>query len=380
MKANFFLVLFSVCSFFASAQQQCVAAPDSLGKAIAAAFLNREDLRKLPVFPTGEDVGLINEFLATVADTTVTVATSADVSSAEGDFLFAQWQNLLKTAENNNMTVANTTFYKSYFSVSDSLNALTGINFTLYLSFKRPIDIVAIKLGVVWHQNKWVLIKIDEEFYQYHDQIKNPISFVKMGPENGWATAGKDFKIRYANSISDLHWKEKGTCLDLPNAFMNNVITDLASNKPISDYHHVISFEDFQKHFLPDYAKLLSQNLTEKSITTEDISLIKAELLMIRDYPQQAYEKYLIKDMRKLSSYFKIAGFSQASVKNTNYRIKNYENEITDNGKIIMQTDIEFSIKNASEGIRFESIFLNGKWQISSMQSSAYGIDRVETN
>lgn len=331
------IVLVIICLIYTirtNGQTTCKVMPDSLGRELAAAFLNKEDLSQIPVFP--------------------------DEPSA-APLLISAWNKLLNKAKTKNITPENTTFYNSYFSTNQVLNnSQTPDRLTLYVAFKHAADTLAIRLDLLKQDDHWLLTAVKDNFFGLKTAESNKISFEPLlGNEEPDATNVSPV-YSTAHSIKDDHWVTAGTCVSDPKIFINAVLHDMAAHTPVKDLPYLLSVADFIQYFRSDILQMAGNRLKGSPGAQEKEILTNIQSLMNK-HPEQYYSE-ILNDISSVSSYLEDTKYAISKNKSVSYKIGNYDNDLYAAGKISLEVTVKFRIDKGEDTIQFSGYWINGKW------------------
>lgn len=367
------LLLCFLSSISAKAQKKCIPVPDEVGKAIAAAFLNKEDIRKLPVFPGKAQMDLIDQS----DEEPVAMTVSSGKAAPEPLPLIREWERLMYQAKQKNILPSNTVYENSYFLIREvDDNGKKYQKYELYMALKQKTGIIAIKTGLRWHQDRWVLTNVSDIIYQYRNRRKNEITFVR--PDGEFAFPKKMPAIAYTAAVKTELWTKGGTCVTDPETFMKDFLKELATRKNAKDLKALLSFEDFKKYYKPELLRLLLKTSKQQGLFAEDKKEILTMQNELSNQPEKFYKEHFSNDLQRLSDYLSTINFSAKSLLKIESKIQNFENEVMGNGKIIAEIDAEVSSKNGKEGIRVKAYWLDGRWQLVYVPSGTYGIEEAQ--
>lgn len=308
--------------------------PDSLGRELAAAFLNKEDLSQIPIFP--------------------------DAPSA-APLLINAWNKLLNKATTKNINLENTTFYNSYFSSNQVLdNSQTPDRLTLYVAFKHAADTLAIRLDLLKQDDHWLLTAVKDNFFGLKTAESNKISFEPViGNEEPDA---KNVSPSYSahNSIKDDHWITAGTCVSDPKIFINAVLNDMAAHTPVKDLPYLLSEADFIQYFRSDILQMAGNKLKGSPGVQEKEILTNIQSLM-NSHPEQYYSE-ILNDINSVSNSLKETKYTISKNKSVSYKIGNYDNDLYAAGKISLEVTVKFETGSGDDTIQFSGYWINSKW------------------
>lgn len=331
------IVLVIICLIYTirvNSQTTCKVMPDSLGKELAVAFLNKEDLSQIPIFPN---------------------------NPSAAPLLISAWNKLLNKAETKSINLENTTFYNSYFSTNQVLDNLqTPDRLTLYVAFKRTADTLAIRLDLLKQDDHWLLTAVKDNFFGLKTAESNKISFEPLlGNEEPDATNVSPV-YSTAHSIKDDHWVTAGTCVSDPKIFINNVLQDMAAHTPVKDLSYLLSESDFIQYFRSDILQMAGNKLKGSPGAQEKEILTNIQSLMNK-HPEQYYSE-ILNDISSVSSYLEDTKYAISKNKSVSYKIGNYDNDLYAAGKISLEVTVKFGIENGEDTIQFSGYWINGKW------------------
>ncbi|AMP99014.1 hypothetical protein AY601_2113 [Pedobacter cryoconitis] len=365
----------------ARAQKTCIPVPDSLGKTFAAAFLNKEDISKTPIFPNSQEMDVVNKMEISSNPTAVTVGSEED--NASFNQLKASWQELLQLAKVKNINAANAKFVKIYFiERALPVEQVKTPHYIIYILLKQAIGNIALKFDVLWRDQKWLLINIDNDFYSYVEKAggKNPGGKSSFRAK-GWNTLTKIPKISFAQSSSAKAngWQSSATCLADPKPFVNKVLEDLAAKQPAAKFSNLISTADFKQIYQPDLEALVNQAAKNTgSMSASDRKELKKMQTIIKENPVALYKDYVTGPMEKLTEYLGSIGFTTKKIRTVEYSITNFDHEIWSAGKIILKIDAVIDSADGQQAILFYAGWHNDHWQIIAMQATTYGTSVAE--
>lgn len=378
---KYFIFLFLLYCIPARAQKTCILVPDSLGKTFAAAFLNKEDISKTPVFPNSQEMDVVNKMEISSNPTAVTVGSEED--NASFNQLKASWQELLQLAKVKNINAATAKFVRIYFAEQEfPVEQVKTPHYSIYVLLKQATGNIAVKFDVLWRDQKWLLINIDNDFYSYVEKAggKNPGGKSAFRAK-GWNTLTKIPKISFAQSSSANanDWQKSGICLADPKPFVNKVLEDLAAKEPAAKFSNLISKSDFKQLYQPDLEALVNQAAkTAGSMQASDRKELKKMQTMMKENPVALYKDYVTDPIEKLTEYLGTIGFTTKKLRTVEYSITNFDHEIWSAGKIIIKIDAVIDSADGQQGIVFYAGWHNERWQIIAMQATTYGTSVAE--
>ncbi|RAJ24549.1 hypothetical protein [Pedobacter cryoconitis] len=328
------VIICLICTIKVTGQVTCKVMPDSLGRELAAAFLNKEDLSQTPIFP--------------------------DEPSA-APLLINAWNKLLNKAKTKNITPENTTFYNSYFSTNEVLdNSQTPDRLTLYVAFKHAADTLAIRLDLLKQDDHWLLTSVKDNFFELKTAESNKIGFEPViGNEEPVATNALPV-YSTAHSIKDNHWLTAGTCLSDPKVFVDAVLNDMAAHTAVKELPYLLSEADFIQYFRSDILQMAANKL-KGSPGAQEKEILKNIQGLMKNHPEQYYSE-ILNDISSVSSYLEDTKYAISKNKSVSYKIGNYDNDLYAAGKISLEVTVKFKIENGEDTIQFSGYWINGKW------------------
>ena len=359
------------CSLQTRAQSTCIPVPDSIGQYLAGIFLQGADISKTAAFPDRQSIETIEKMRAEGFEEPVDVAAAVEGTEHHAaSVLITQWKELLAQAAAKKVTAANTIYEKTYFSEQAVSKYPDKKYYILYIAFKQVNTTIAIEVYALFDHDKWAITSFGDAILRQYNRRKNEITF------NGQSVTANAAKITLANpKDNNTNAGLKGSCLSDPQPFIKKIIQDFAAHKPVTQFSGLITEADFNTYAQPELISLLDKATKAKSTPASELKEIKAMLNEFRSTPGLAYKKHLIDDVSQMSAYLYEGKFTAAAVQEISYSIKNYEQEVWGNGKIILEADVTFKGQEGKEGIRFSGYWLNGKWQLLYMQGTTYGIE-----
>lgn len=378
---KYFVFLFLLYCIPASAQQKCILTPDSLGKTFAAAFLHKEDISKMPIFPDSKEMDVVNKMEISSNPTAVTVGSEED--NASFNQLKASWQELLQLAKVKNVNATTARFVRVYFAEQEfPVEQVKTPHYSIYVLLKQATGNIAVKFDVLWRDQKWLLINIDNDFYSYSEKPggKSPGGKSSFRAKK-WNTLTKTPKIIFAQSSSATAkgWQNTGTCLADPVPFANKVLQDLAAKQPAEKFSNLISATDFKRIYQPDLQILVNQAVKDAaSMSASNRTELKKMQAMMKENPVALYRDYVTDHIEKLTEYLGTIDFTTKKIRSVEYSITNFDHEIWSAGKTIIKIDAVIDSTNGQEGILFYAGWHDGRWQIIAMQETTYGTSVAE--
>ncbi|AMP97251.1 hypothetical protein AY601_0284 [Pedobacter cryoconitis] len=331
------IVLVIICLIFTikvNGQTTCKIMPDSLGKDLAAAFLNQEDLSQLSIFPN---------------------------APSAAPLLINAWNKLLNKAKNKEITPANTTFYNSYFSTNQVLdNSQTPDRLTLYVTFKHAADTLAIKLDLLKQDDHWLLTAVKDNFFWLKTAESNKISFEPAIGKEEPDAANSLPVYSTTHAIKDDHWITAGTCVSDPKLFVDAVLNDMAAHTPVKELPYLVSEAEFIQYFRSDILQMAGNKLKGSPGAQEKEILTNIQTLMNK-HPEQYYSE-ILNDISSVSDYLGSTKYTISKNKSISYKIGNFDNDLYASGKISLEVTVKFEIENGEDTIQFSGYWINGKW------------------
>jgi hypothetical protein len=367
-------IVAGLCSCLqASAQSTCIPVPDSIGKYLASIFLQRADISKTAAFPDQKSIEEIETMRAQGLEEPVDVAVAIEGTENNTEsVLRSQWEQLLAQATAKKVTAANTFYEQTYFSEQTVPKYPDKKYYTLFIAFKQANTTIAIEAQALFDHDKWAITSFGDAILRQYNRRKNEITF------NGQSIPANTVKVTLATpKENNTNAGLKGSCLGDPEPFIKKTIQDLAAHKPASQFSGIITEADFNTYAQPELITLLDKAIKAKSTPASELKELKTMLNEYRGTPGLAYKKHLIDDITQMSAYLYERKFTAAAVQQISYNIKNYEQQVWGNGKIILEADVTIKGREGKEGIRFSGYWLNGKWQLLYMQSTTYGIEEA---
>lgn len=378
---KYFVFFFLLYCIPARAQKTGIPVPDSLGKAFAIAFLNKEDISKTPVFPNSKEMEMVNKM--EISSNPTAVAAGSEDDNVSFNQIKVSWQELLELAKIKNVNATTTKFARIYFAENElPVDQLKTPRYSIYVLLKQATGNIAVKFDVLWRDNKWLLINVDNDFYSYTAKAggKNPGGKSAFRAK-GWNTLTKIPKITFSDksSATSQGWLNTGTRLADPIPFVNKVLEDLAAKQPVAKFSNVISAPDFKQLYQPDLQALVNQAAKSAgSMSASDRKELAKMQQMMKDNPVALYKDYVTDHIEKLTEYLGTAGFTTKKVRSVEYSITNFDHEIWSAGKIIIKIEVIADSTDGQEGILFYAGWHNDRWQIIAMQETTYGTSVAE--
>lgn len=359
----------------ATAQKQCLPIPDSLGKALSTVFFNKEDISKMPVFPDEKEMNIRNS----IEGMEQAVEVGNENNASENDII-ANWKRLLHLAQTKKITSANTTYLRSYFSKEqwkiDNRNTDT---YTLYSVFRNGTENIAIRFGLLWLNNKWLLIKTDPDFYTYRQRTDERQSFRPKGWAESVRLPGKAPSFTAPLSQKKEAWTTTSGCMTEPSSFITEVMKNFSGSASIETSASLISAADFKTGYQPAIEQMIAGAAKQKgSMSASDLKELAEMQKSIKSNPNRLYQRFVTNDISQLQEYLTSVKFKPSMIKTTSYTISNYDFEVWAPGTIILKATVEIKTSNGDEGLQFYGTWFNNRWILLAAQATTYGITVAE--
>jgi hypothetical protein len=300
-------------------------------------------------------------------------------NASENDII-ANWKRLLHLAQTKKITSANTTYLHSYFSKEqwkiDNRNTDT---YTLYSVFRNGTENIAIRFGLLWLNNKWLLIKTDPDFYTYRQRTDERQSFRPKGWAESVRLPGKAPSFTAPLSQKKETWTTSSGCMTEPSSFITEVMKNFSGSASIATSASLISAADFKTGYQPAIEQMIAGAAKQKgSMSASDLKELVEMQKSIKSNPNTLYQKFVTNDISQLQEYLTSVKFKPSMVKTTSYTISNYDFEVWAPGTIILKATVEIKTSNGDEGLQFYGTWFNNRWILLAAQATTYGITVAE--
>ncbi|EDM35131.1 hypothetical protein PBAL39_16656 [Pedobacter sp. BAL39] len=361
------------------AQQKCLPLPDALGKELAMALLNHDDISLMPVFPDAEEMKFVENFQQS---SPIAVVAGSEMDSPESNALSESWKQLLRIKQEHQINSSNTTYATTLYEQDQVVLEGAHINrYVLYVVLKQGTKNIAFNCTVTRRNDQWLLLDVNNDFYNAGPKRPYGSGITPLNWNEQLSDQTKLTAFAEPKSKRNPGWTSAEACLEEPLAFIKSVINDLSAGKPADQFSQLISTADFLKYELPDIAVMIDKAIAtpQEEPSEEGLAELKALQGQLKTSPATLYSKFITDDLGQLVDYLKTSNFQPDHVTSIDYQIKNFDHELLSLGSTIMKADVRIKTGDAQEGFIFTAHWLNNKWMLNYVQSSTYSISETET-
>jgi len=347
MRNSLFIIIFILSSLSIKAQDSVIQLPDSAGKYLFEAFINKADLSK------------------------------SEILFAKTDYFNPKdmWPALLDKVSEFKLDPQNTEYCNTFFKQTRYQERF--FSYELYVSMKHEGKIYAFRADVSWKADHWQLEKVDTDLFLYSEMGETEAGFRNItNDELMFVDPNPKFNKDFKSTVNTLHPQT----LPAPESFSKKVLKLLSEEAPFGNDEIFLTKQEYMYTEGARIIKMIDKFL-ENGVDLDDE---KEKIMLIYNNPEILYDEQA-RHWNMLPESLKEEfgdNIKELDIQDIESNISNWNTEkgIIDTPVISATISMPLYYDGKNAGIYFSAIWYNGMWKLSHIQGFAYGISSAESS